>query len=118
MRPRVDPAVAVLVRVVSSAAGDCTASVLEPADLRALSVELVRTTPELASRALADAGLGNLRDGYAWLDVDALRTAASSASAPDRDFDAMVSYAASQGWLSDDGRQLRAHCDHTDPPPG
>lgn len=89
------------------------ASVLDTTDLTGLVVVLDRVDEAVAATALAEAGLGVLRGGYAWLDVEALR-AAVLAGAPAEaagGFDDMVAYAASRGWTSEDGRRLRAHCE-------
>lgn len=90
------------------------ATVLEPTDLTSLQVELDRVDEAAAARALAEAGLGVVREGYAWLDVEALRAAALAGASADAapGFDAMVAYARSRGWTSDDGRRVRAHCEH------
>ena len=88
------------------------ARVEDASDLGRLDVELADIGEELASAALSDAGLGEVREGYAWLDVDALRAAAVSQSGASSGtaFDDMVRYAASRGWVSPDGRAVRAHC--------
>lgn len=98
------------VRVQPSGSGAARAVVQDTSDLGRLEVELAGVDEATASAALADAGLGEVRGGHAWLDVGALRAAAVGPSGPEGgEFDAMVSYAASRGWVSADGRALRAH---------
>jgi hypothetical protein len=89
------------------------ASVREAADLKSLSVR-VDGGDEVGA---ALHGLGEpAEDGaHAWLQVDALRAAAAAtlpaAERADwaKGFDGMIAYATSKGWLSDDGRCVRAH---------
>ncbi len=89
----------------------------EPEDFTRLSVELVGVGVAAAARALAEAGLGHVVDGVAWLGVQGLRAAvlaALEASGQDvaASFDGMVSYARSHGWVSLDGERLQAHLVH------
>ena len=100
------------VRVQRTADGAPGATVEDASDFGRLDVELVEVDEPLASTVLSDAGLGQIRQGYGWLDVDALRAAVVSQSGPSSEsaFDGMVGYAAEHGWVSADGRCLRAHC--------
>lgn len=97
------------VRVEQSADGRPRATVEDATDFGRLVVELVGVDEAPGSRALAAAGLGEMGDGHAWLDLDALKAAAVAAS--ERGFDEMVRYAAGRGWVADDGRRVRAHCE-------
>jgi hypothetical protein len=65
--------------------------------------------------ALATAGVGRADaddpDGHAWVAVAAVRRLAEGQVGPswDADFDAMLAYAATKGWLDDDATHVRAH---------
>ena len=67
--------------------------------------------------ALRESGLGSQESGgRVLLDIARLRAAAlGNASDPDwpASWDAMVAYAASKGWLADDGAALVAHVERT-----
>jgi hypothetical protein len=66
---------------------------------------------------VSDARLGDLCTpgadaDHVWLSVERLRSAALALSDDAQfgdHFDAMIAYAASKGWLDDDGRRVRAH---------
>lgn len=94
-------------------ASTCTVS--EADVLTDLRVVTGAAGPEALGRAVRGSGLGALAPGdgtHVLLDVDALRSLArTSATLEDWDgrFDAMIAYAGRQGWLSDDGRSVRAH---------
>ena len=52
---------------------------------------------------------------HVWIDVSRLRQAGLGQSdAPDfgERFDAMITYAASKGWLDESGARVRAHVEH------
>ena len=85
--------------------------VLEPTDYRRFDLQ-------------ADAGLsavdigaqlqrerfGDVEDGHAWIRIDTLRARLASTSDFDAEqFSAMVACAVEQGWVSPDGKALRAH---------
>ena len=51
-------------------------------------------------------------DGHVWVDVDWLRTSGlAQVGDPDfaTNFDAMITYATTKGWLDDAGTSVRAH---------
>jgi hypothetical protein len=102
----------VKVCVERTADGTPGATVEDASDFSRLDVELVEVDEPLASTVLSDAGLGQIRQGYGWLDVAALRAAVVSRSGLSSEpaFDDMVRYAARHGWVSADGRSVRAHC--------
>ncbi len=91
------------------------AQVLDAGDLKALSVTLedgIEVHHATAKSPLATPS----DDGAAvWLDVAELKSAAEASfdSGVPADwsagFDAMIEYARTKGWLSDDGRAVRAH---------
>lgn len=86
-----------------------TSSVEDLENLRALDVRADGATPTQVAAALASARLGTLDGDHAWLSIAALKSAGSGRGAEwDRDFDAMISYASSRGWTSDEGT-VRAH---------
>lgn len=83
-----------------------TAHLVEPEVLTALSVVLVGDAP----RDLG--GFGSFDGDHAWLGIQALRSAAHAAGVPetwDEQFEGMLEYAKTKGWLSSGGTALRAH---------
>lgn len=87
----------------------------DPADLTSLSL-VVPTADDLplAPDALPPA-LGEVAEGgtHVLLDCDALRVLAGDLAADpswQAGYDSMLAYAARQGWLTPDGRAVRAHC--------
>jgi hypothetical protein len=91
------------------------AQVLEAGDLKALSVTLEDGIE--VYHATANSPLGTPSDDGAavWLDAAELKSAAQASfagSAPEgwnEGFDAMIEYARTKGWLSEDGNAVRAH---------
>jgi hypothetical protein len=85
--------------------------VVEPDDNRRLHVETDLTDRAALSEALRAANAGWADADAAWLGVEFLNRTAEPASRPswEAEFTAMVSYAGSKGWLSPDGRHVRAH---------
>jgi hypothetical protein len=82
-------------------------TVIDPQVLDKLHVEM------LTEDGSSLMGLGELSDDgeHVWLDVDRLRLLASTSEVGrdwDREFDAMVAFADSKGWL-DARRRIRAH---------
>jgi hypothetical protein len=62
-------------------------------------------------RVLAGSTLGRTLGADVLVTVDAVRRLAAGAVAAgwEADFAAMLDYARSRGWLTDDGREIRAH---------
>jgi hypothetical protein len=91
------------------------AQVLEAGDLKALSVSLDDGIE--AHHATENSTLGTASDDGAsvWLDVAELKSAAEASfegSTPadwSEGFDAMIEYARTKGWLSENGNAVRAH---------
>jgi LmbE family N-acetylglucosaminyl deacetylase len=84
-------------------------SVIEIEILTELSVEA-----DVAAVTLGE--LGTVDGDHAWLQIDELRRAAHRAGAPegwDTEFERMIAYAKTKGWISDDGCAVRAHIDRT-----
>jgi hypothetical protein len=101
-----------IVEVIGGADEVPEARVADVDDLKRLHVAVGAVTDEEADQALRAAGLGRLEDGSAWLDAAALRAAAQArATVPDwaGQWDRMVEFARSRGWVSDDGATLQAH---------
>jgi hypothetical protein len=94
-------------------AADGTVTVHEADDCRRLHLAVDGLDTEAAGAALRRAGTGELvDDGNARLDVAALRALAEPlATAPDwpQQWDAMLAYAATKGWLSPDARTVGVH---------
>jgi hypothetical protein len=101
-------------QVVVEMAGElATVSLSEPADCGRFHVA-VRGSGDAATldRALRSNGVGSVDgDGEALVRVDAVRSMAAGAVGGtwEDDFAAMLDYARSKGWLSDDGSSIRAH---------
>jgi hypothetical protein len=90
-----------------------TVVLVEPDDCGRFHV-VVKGSGDAATldRALRSGAVGNIDgDGEAVVGVDAVRRlAAGSVGATwDDDFAAMLDYARSKGWLSEDGAAIRAH---------
>jgi hypothetical protein len=86
----------------------------EPDDFTAFKI-LIRQSASRLPLAEALGGLGTASDdGHALVQVAAVKQLAG-ARAGDSEwtagFDQMVAYAARSGWMSDDGRAIRAHCE-------
>ena len=82
------------------------AHLVEPEVLTTLSVVLVGDAPH----DLGD--FGSITGDHAWLGVKALRTAAHAAGVAanwDEQFEGMLTFAKTKGWLSSGGTALRAH---------
>jgi hypothetical protein len=101
-------------QVVVDLRAEPVAVVLEdPADCGRFHVA-VRGTGDAGAldRALRSDSVGSLDgDGEALVLVDAVRrlAAGSVGDSWDDDFAAMLGYAGSKGWLSEDGAEIRAH---------
>ncbi|WP_224387223.1 hypothetical protein [Pseudonocardia sp. ICBG1293] len=85
---------------------------VDPADVRAFHVV---APVDLGEDELTDTvrrtGLGEVDDGHVLVRVDAVRRLAAGRVGPgwEDDLAGMLGYARSKGWLSDDGRTVRAH---------
>ena len=92
--------------------GESSAAVEQADDLQRLSV-VCDGGPSRAGIVLRNSGLGDIGDGgAAMLDVAALRDlAVATATRPDwpDGWAAMIRYASGKGWVSGDGRIVRAH---------
>jgi hypothetical protein len=95
--------------VVSSEGGSVRAAVEDAANLRQLHAELRGVDDEAAAEALRVAGLGTLDGDHAWLSTDALKAAGDGSSGWTVDFYAMLAYAKTRGWTSEDESRVRAH---------
>ena len=99
------------------------AHIARAADLSRLDIQAVSLPPAEVRQALVESELGDLTESgeHAWLRVEALRTAREQASTsggglPDEQWEnnwcAMLRYAGSRGWVSQDGRLVRAHVNY------
>jgi hypothetical protein len=89
-----------------------TVSLEEPGDCKRFHVAVVNgDDPALVFGALVDAAAGRLEGDHAWITVDAVRRMAGGRVGPDWDaeFDGMLAFAASKGWLDPSGASIRAH---------
>ena len=102
-----------IVEVIGGAEERPEARVVDVNNLTSLHLALGEVTDEEASEILERSGLGRLQDAdIAFLDTAALRAAAElRATAADWStrWDAMIAYARTQGWLSDDGASVQVH---------
>ena len=102
-----------IVEVVGGVASAPEVRVSGVDDLKRLHLAVGALTTEEADEALRSAGMGRLSgEDTAYLDIAALRAAAEpQATGADwgAQFDGMVEYARSKGWVADDGASLQAH---------
>lgn len=80
-------------------------------DLKSFSVRASdQTDRALLAQALAPLGQFDGEE-HAWIDIDALREASGRSDdlGWTAQFDAMVAYASSKGWVNEGGTALRAH---------
>jgi hypothetical protein len=102
-----------IVEVVTGTEERPEARVVDVDDLGRLHLALGQVTDEEAAEVLERAGLGRFTDSeHAVLDVAALHAAAQPrATAPDwqANWDRMIGYARSKGWLSEDGSTVQVH---------
>jgi hypothetical protein len=85
------------------------AEVTDVQNLNQLHVEFRAVDDSPAADALATAGLGTVEDGYAWLDISALRAVGEDAGAWNDRFEAMLRYAQRNDWVDAGGTRVRAH---------
>jgi hypothetical protein len=100
------------VQISVGADGKDMAAVTDSDNLRQLDVELGELGIARVSAALNESGLGTVMDGLAWLSIERLKDAAqANASLPDWDkqWDGMIAYATTAGWVSNNGTSVRAH---------
>ena len=99
--------------VVDMGEDPATVALLEPADCGRFHVAVRgRGDAAMLDRALRSDDVGSIDgDGEAMVRVEAVRRLASGAVGEtwNADFAAMLEYARSKGWLSDDGSSIRAH---------
>lgn len=90
----------------------------EPANLEAFKVVVEKGTEFQVMQALAQIGRMADRD-TAWIRADAVRIMAAGRVAQDwtEQFQGVLAYAATKGWLSDDGSEVRAHIEWASPGP-
>lgn len=100
--------------LVSPEAGLPRAEVRDPQDLKQLHVEFRGVDDAPAGDAIEAAGLGTVQGGHAWLDISALRAAGSGGDRAG-EFEAMIGYARSKGWVDAAGTRVRAHIVRTGP---
>ena len=95
--------------LVSAESGHSLAEVKEVENLNQLHVEFRKVEDTRAGDALVAVGLGTVEDGYAWLDISALRTAGKDVGDWNDRFDAMLRYAQRNDWVDAGGTRVRAH---------
>jgi hypothetical protein len=85
------------------------AEIADVQNLNQLHVEFRAVDGSAAADALAAAGLGTVQDGYAWLDVSALRAEGGGHRDWNDRFEAMLRYAQRNDWVDAGGTRIRAH---------
>lgn len=80
-------------------------------DLTRFSVQVPKdSSAELISNALVNGGAGHLKGDEVAVDVEWLRQCTRSRSEQwNRDFERMLAYASSRGWMDPTGRAVIAH---------
>lgn len=80
-------------------------------DCRSLYVRSRSMTYEVVAQALEAAGAGkSYVDPDLWLEISVLRSLANTGSTSwAEDFDAMIAFAATRGWIDDSGGFVAAH---------
>jgi hypothetical protein len=90
----------------------------EPDDTSAFQLTVIGGVADvgLVYGALVDAAAGRLEGEHAWIAIDAVRRMAAgrTGSTWDADFDAMLAYASTKGWVDDTGAAVRAHVEYSD----
>lgn len=87
-----------------------SAEVLDLENLRALEVRTNGADGAAVASALAASALGTVDGDHAWLSITALKAQGAALGAEwASDFDGMISYAATSGWVDDEGVSVRAH---------
>jgi hypothetical protein len=87
-------------------------SLEEPEDCKRFHLAVVNgESAALVFGALVDAAAGRLEGDHAWITVDAVRRMAEGRVGPgwDADFEAMLAFAGSKGWLDPTGASIQAH---------
>jgi hypothetical protein len=95
--------------LVSGDGGSVRATVEDAQNLKQLHAEIRGVDDDAAAEALQAAGLGTIDGDHVWLDAEALKAAGDGSSGWTVDFYAMLAYAKTRGWTSDDQSQIRAH---------
>lgn len=89
-----------------------TVQLVEPLDFKRFHLEIRGDRATLPALRQAFAAYGTIDDdGHAWIDAEALRSWPGPAQDPAyrAGIDGMLGYAAKKGWMSDDGKRVRAH---------
>jgi hypothetical protein len=99
--------------------GDPAPVALEnPEDCGTFHVEVIGTRDAAAlAHALVDADVGRVVDDHAFVDVSAVRQLASGRVGESwaDDFEKMLAYARSKGWMDETGNAIQAHVEWMDP---
>jgi hypothetical protein len=98
-----------MIVLVTGGPGGVTATVEDPQNLRQLHAEFRAVDDATAAEALRAAGLGTVDGDLVWLEADALRAAGDGSSGWTVDFYAMLAYAKTRGWTTEDSSLIQAH---------
>jgi hypothetical protein len=88
--------------------GSIKLAVRDSDDLTALSIDGPSSEPMALEQASGTCPTAEAVT-HVMLDVECLRSVGPRSSEWDADFTAMIAYARSRGWVSDDGAYVRAH---------
>jgi hypothetical protein len=95
--------------LVSRTAAGPRAEVRDAGNLRQLHVEFRQVDDQVGASVLAEAGLGDVADDHAWLDIARLRQAGEDTQDWRDQFEAMLGYARRNDWVDARGERVRAH---------
>lgn len=95
--------------VAIDAAG--TVRLEQPLDFKRFHLEILAPRSELAALRKAFAAHGTIEDEHAWIDASSLRQWPGLAGNAEYQtgLGQMLDYAARKGWMSADGKRVRAH---------
>jgi hypothetical protein len=108
-----------MVIVVDLQQGDpAPVSLRDPDDCGRFHVEVIGPRDDARlGHALVDADVGRVVDEHAFVDIGAVRRMAAGwvGESWADDFEKMVAYARSKGWLDETGNAIQAHVEWMDP---
>jgi hypothetical protein len=101
------------VMVAVDVAGDpVSVALAEPEDCRRFHIQVTgEGTLETVAEAIDRSGAGHLDGDHAYIAIDWIRSRAEGRVPSDwpANFDAMIGFARSKGWLDEDGGAIQAH---------
>jgi hypothetical protein len=108
-----------MVIVVDLQQGDpAPVSLKDPGDCGRFHVEVIGPRDDAAlAHALVDADVGRVADEHVFVDIGAVRRMAAGwvGESWAADFEKMLAYARSKGWVDESGNAIQAHVEWMDP---